>query len=284
LPVTLSRPGTLADALRLLAEQPLPVIAGGTDFYPARQGRPLPESALDLCGIEGLHGIARDAAGWRIGAATTWTEIAKADLPPAFDALRAAAREVGSIQIQNAGTIAGNLCNASPAADGVPPLLALDAVVECASLAGTRRLALSDFLLGPRKTALLPGELVTAILVPDLPADARSAFHKLGSRRYLVISIAMVAVLIAPDADGRVAVARVAVGAASPVARRLPAVEAALIGRPLDPALAATPFGDAALAPLAPIDDVRASADYRRGAVLELVRRAIADLAGASDG
>ncbi len=282
--MTLSRPGTLADALRLLAERPLPVIAGGTDFYPARQGRPLPEAALDLSGVAGLGGIARDGRGWRIGAATTWTGIAKADLPPAFDALRAAAREVGSIQIQNAGTIAGNLCNASPAADGVPPLLALDAVVECASCAGVRRLALSDFLLGPRKTALLPGELVTAILVPDLPAGARAAFCKLGSRRYLVISIAMVAVMIAPDADGRVAVARVAVGAASPVARRLPAVEAALIGRPLDPALSSTPFGDAALAPLAPIDDVRASAGYRRGAVLELVRRAIADLAGASDG
>ena len=282
--MTLTRPGTLSEALAILADRPLPVIAGGTDFYPARQGRPLPGAALDLTGIAGFRGIARDSAGWRIGAATTWTDIARASLPPAFDALHAAAREVGSVQIQNAGTVAGNLCNASPAADGVPPLLVLDAVVECASVAGTRRIALADFLLGPRKTALLPGELVTAVLVPDPPPGARAAFRKLGSRRYLVISIAMAAVLVATDPRGRIDLVRIAVGACSPVARRLPALEAALIGQHLGPELAAFDLTDDMLAPLTPIDDVRASARYRRDGAAELVRRALADLAETPDG
>ena len=99
-------------------------------------------------------------------AATTWSEIAAANLPPAFDALRQAAREVGSIQIQNRGTIAGNLCNASPAADGVPPLLALDAAVELASANGTRQLPLSEFITGYRRTARQPDEILSAVIVP----------------------------------------------------------------------------------------------------------------------
>ena len=106
------------------------------------------------------------AGGLRIGACTTWSAIRDAALPPAFDALRAAAAEVGGGQIQNAGTIGGNLCNASPAADGVPPLLALDAEVELASAAGTRRLPLAAFLRGPRRTDRRPGEMLTAVLIP----------------------------------------------------------------------------------------------------------------------
>ena len=138
------------------------------------------------------------------------------------------------MQIQNAGTIGGNLCNASPAADGVPPLLALDAEVELASAAGTRRLPLAAFLHGPRRTARRPDELLTAVLIPAAATEGRSAFLKLGARRYLVISIAMVAARLA-TADGRVTAAALAVGACGPVATRLPAVEAALVGHPPDP-------------------------------------------------
>ena len=137
--------------------------------------------------------IARDeAGGWRIGALTTWTDVAEAPtLPAAFDGLRAAARPIGGRQIQNAGTIAGNLVNASPAADGTPNLLALDAVVELASAArGVRRLPVGDFVTGNRSTVLAPDELVTAVLVPDAPpASPGPTFLKLGSRAYLVISI-----------------------------------------------------------------------------------------------
>src|SRR5690606_7295406 len=113
-----------------------------TDILPARrQGQP-PGDILDVTRLPDLRGIARDPHGWRIGAATTWAEIAAAPLPPAFDALQQAAREVGAVQIQNAATIAGNICNASPAADGVPPLLVLEAEVELVSPAGRRRLML----------------------------------------------------------------------------------------------------------------------------------------------
>src|SRR5262249_12973399 len=154
-----------------------------------------------------------------------------ASLPPLFDGLKLAAREVGGVQIQNAGTLAGNLCNASPAADGVPALLALDAVVELAGPGGERSLPLERFILGPRRTALQTGELATAIRVPKPRGAARSHFLKLGARKYLVISIVMVAATIEVAADGRVAAAKVAVGACSPVAQRLRMLEMRLAGQ-----------------------------------------------------
>jgi CO/xanthine dehydrogenase FAD-binding subunit len=267
------RPRCLEDALSALA-RPHVVLAGGTDFYPARVGRAIDEDVLDIGEIAILRGISANAAGWRLGATTTWSELIEADLPPLFDGLKQAAREVGGRQIQNAGTLAGNLCNASPAADGVPCLLALDATIEIAGPAGARRLPLTRFITGVRRTALAPGELVVAIHVPRPVHEARSAFLKLGTRRYLVISIAMAAATL-EIADGRVASARIAVGACSPVAERLPALEAALAGAPIDPRLAGR-VEVAHLAPLSPIDDVRGSAAYRSDAVVTVLRRLLA--------
>jgi CO/xanthine dehydrogenase FAD-binding subunit len=267
------RPRCLEDALSALA-RPHVVLAGGTDFYPARVGRAIDEDVLDIGEIAILRGISANAAGWRLGATTTWSELIEADLPPLFDGLKQAAREVGGRQIQNAGTLAGNLCNASPAADGVPCLLALDAAIEIAGPAGARRLPLRRFITGVRRTALAPGELVVAIHVPRPVHEARSAFLKLGTRRYLVISIAMAAATL-EIADGRVASARIAVGACSPVAERLPALEAALAGAPIDPRLAGR-VEVAHLAPLSPIDDVRGSAAYRSDAVVTVLRRLLA--------
>jgi CO/xanthine dehydrogenase FAD-binding subunit len=264
------RPHCLDEALTALA-RPHVVLAGGTDFYPARVGRAIGEDVLDIGGIAILRGISANSAGWRLGATTTWSELIEADLPPLFDGLKQAAREVGGRQIQNAGTLAGNLCNASPAADGVPCLLALDAEIEIASPTGSRRLPLRQFITGVRRTALAPGELVVAIHVPRPRHEARSAFLKLGTRRYLVISIAMAAATV-EVADSRVASARIAVGACSPVAERLPRLEAALAGAPLDGRLAER-VEAAHLAPLAPIDDVRGSAAYRSDAVVIVLRR-----------
>lgn len=269
------RPTNLDEALQALA-RPWTVLAGGTDFYPARVGRAIDEHVLDIGGIASLRGIAAGPNGWRLGATTTWSELCDAELPPLFDGLKQAAREIGGRQIQNAGTIAGNLCNASPAADGVPPLLALDATVELAGRAGTRRLPLSSFIVGNRRTALAPDELLVAIHVPAPAGDVRSAFVKLGARRYLVISIAMAAATLA-IADRRIVAACIAVGACAPVARRLPALEAALRGAPVD-ALAAC-VDASQLAPLSPIDDVRGSAGYRREAVVILLRRLLAGFA-----
>jgi CO/xanthine dehydrogenase FAD-binding subunit len=266
-----ARPTRIEDALELLARGGRLVLAGGTDFYPARVGKPLPADVLDLTGLRELRGIRETPAHWRIGATTTWSELLAARLPPAFDCLKLAAREIGGRQIQNAGTIAGNLCNASPAADGVPPLLALDASVEVAGLQGRRNVPLSEFIIGPRRTALEPGELVTAIVVPRPRHETRSGFLKLGARRYLVISIAMVAAVI--ERDGRaIAAARIAVGACSPVAKRLARLEGDVIrGR--------SEVRPEHLAPLSPIDDVRGSTAYRSDAVQVLLQRLLDQLA-----
>jgi CO/xanthine dehydrogenase FAD-binding subunit len=275
---TYLRPVSLENALAALAARRLTVLAGGTDFYPARVGRLIDEDVLDITAVAELRGI-RDADGWlRIGAAATWTELLEARLPRQLDALKLAAREVGGVQIQNAGTIAGNLCNASPAADGVPALLALDAEVELRASARSRRLPLAEFVLGNRSTACAPDELVTAVLVPKWGAHARSTFLKLGARRYLVISIAMVAAAVDIAADGAIRRACVAVGACSPAARRLPALEDELVGRRLGADLGEL-VAPRHLVPLAPISDVRGTAEYRNDAVVTLVRRALRQLA-----
>jgi CO/xanthine dehydrogenase FAD-binding subunit len=263
------RPDNLAAALAALDGGARP-LAGGTDIFVNRPSG----DVVDISRLPDLRGVSREGDALRIGATTTWSEIAAADLPPGFTALRQAAREIGALQIQNMGTIGGNLCNASPAADGVPPLLALDAEVELASPAGRRRLKLADFILGVRRTALRPGELLTAIIAPRPEALDASVFLKLGARRTLVISIVMTAVGLAVR-DGRVVEARVAVGAASPVARRLPLLEERLRGKPADASLGLFVTADAFDA-LAPIDDLRAAAGYRRDAAMTLTRRALA--------
>ena len=274
--MTYLTPQTLDQALAALASTRCQILAGGTDVFAALGDRPPRLPLLDITRIQGLRGIARDANGWRIGATTTWTDIVRAPLPGAFDGLKAAARQVGSGQIQNTGTLAGNLVNASPAADGVPALLALDARVELASPTGRRTVGLATFIEGVRRTVIAADEIVTAILIPALPDAAVGAFAKLGSRAYLVISIAMVAAVVVPG-GGRVAAARVAVGSCSPVAVRLPALERALVGLKLcDMAHAVTAEH---LATLSPIDDVRGSADYRAEAAATLLSRLLADLA-----
>jgi CO/xanthine dehydrogenase FAD-binding subunit len=273
------QPASLDEALAALAAGRRTVLAGGTDFYPARISRSVPEDILDISRLAGLRGIARDEAGWRLGALSTWSELIREPLPPLFDGLKQAAREIGGVQIQNAGTLSGNLCNASPAADGVPPLLALSAQVELRSVRGARCMSLADFVIGNRATACAHDELVSAIHVPAHAQRTRSAFVKLGARRYLVISIASVAVTLESGADGQVISAGVAVGACSPVPRRLPALERRLIEQPCDAALAAVPRSSD-LDELAPISDVRGSAAYRQEAVLTLMRRALGQVAG----
>jgi len=273
---TYLRPASLGEAMAALANARLTVLAGGTDYYPSKVGKPLADDILDISAIASLRGIRDEGSHWRIGATTTWSDIIAAGLPPLFDGLKLAAREIGGVQIQNAGTVAGNLCNASPAADGVPPLLALDARVEIADIAGSASIALADFVRGSRRTLLRQDQLLTAILIPKPAHAARSHFAKLGARKYLVVSIVMVAATLEIDA-ARVRAARVAVGAASAVALRLPLLEAALIGQACDASLGEH-AGPEHLAPLAPIDDVRASREYRLDAGLTLVRRVLSRL------
>lgn len=270
------RPDTLQAALDVLAERPVTIAAGCTDLFPATQARTLSGPVLDITGIDGLRGITHRGGMYRIGAATSWTDVIRADLPPGFDMLKQAAREVGSVQIQNSGTVAGNICNASPAADGVPCLLALGAEVEVASAKATRTLPLSEFVNGPRRTALTAGEMVTGIALPEEATRGASRFLKLGARKYLVISIAMVAVRLEVDAD-TVREAALAVGACSAVATRLREVEAALVGQGVE-GLSHRISDELVAAGLSPIDDIRADGPYRAHAAAELLRRAVDDL------
>jgi CO/xanthine dehydrogenase FAD-binding subunit len=277
-----AKPTTVDEALALLGEDRWRILAGGTDFYPAQGAKPFRDSILDINGLAELRGIAETDENWRIGARTTWTDIVRHKLPPAFDALKAAAREVGSVQIQNVASVAGNLCNASPAADGVPALLTLDADVELRSAAAIRHLPLGAFILGNRRTALQPGEMVTAVRVPKRSAVGTSAFVKLGARRYLVISIAMAAARLVVE-EGVIADMAIAVGSCSAVARRLVGVEAALCGHRIDEALADAVLS-APMDELSPIADVRGSAEYREQAAREIVVRAVRHAIGLDRG
>ena len=280
------RPSSLDDALGALGERPHRILAGGTDIYPAdaaavgwgRPGIDHPDSlpVLDVGALDALSGIRRYPNRTEIGALVTWTEALESGLPAWFDGVRSAAREVGGRQIQNRGTIAGNLCNASPAADGVPALLVLNARVRLQRRGGAREVPLEAFITGNRRTCLRPDELMTAIVVPAPAPAARSTFLKLGARRYLVISIAMVAACLEPR-DGRVHGVRLAVGACSEVAQRLTTLEARIEGVPA--AEAPDLVRDEDFSALSPLDDIRASAAYRRHGARVLVRRALDALA-----
>jgi CO/xanthine dehydrogenase FAD-binding subunit len=267
------KPRTLDEAMALLAAGEARILSGGTDFYPALGDRVVQGPVVDVSGLGELRGVSSEAGYFRIGGLTTWSEIIRTPLPRCFDALKSAAREIGGLQIQNRGTVAGNLCNASPAADGVPPLLALDAEVELVSKMAVRRIPLADFIVGSRKTQRKADELLTAVLIPRALEDASSTFVKLGARRYLVISISMVAVVVKVS-DRRILEARVAVGSCSAVARRLRVLEAELEGVSVRDGLREVVRPEH-LAPLSPIDDVRATAEYRMDASLRLVQRAL---------
>lgn len=280
--VRYEQPDSLEQSLALLADSPMTIVAGATDLYPRQTtpkvwGGDAPVDWLDISKVAGLRGVVEADEHYRIGCLTIWMDIQRADLPPYFDGLKGAAQEVGSKQIQNRGTVAGNLCNASPAADGVPPLLTLDARVDIRSSTRKRVVPLANFILGNRDTVLQPDELVVAIHVPKLSSQHHAAFTKLGARRYLVISIAMAAAVIELTPDRTLGDCRIAVGACSAVAQRFPRLEQELIGQSLDAGLASVSDPEW-FAGLTPIDDVRASATYRRHAAQTLTSRLLSTL------
>ena len=268
-------PATIEEALRLRDTGDSVIIAGGTDIYPASVDQAIHENIIDISRVDGLSAIESNDRNYRIGALITWTQMLEADLPPAFDALKLAAREVGSVQIQNVATVVGNICNASPAADGLPPLLALNAEIEIRSIDNVRIVPLSDFVLGNRETVLKANEMVTAILIPRSVDRDCSNFIKLGARKYLVISIAMVAANISLDANARIEQVKIAVGSCAAVAKRIPALEKSLVGLTKDDFAPNRLTDEHLLTVLSPIDDIRATKPYRLHAARILVTRAI---------
>ena len=273
------RPQTLDEALQIRAERPVTVLAGGTDVYPAKAARAgwgdmRHPDVLDISAIKDLRGISEEGDKLRLGALTTWTDLKRMVLPPAFAGYQMAAGQIGGAQVQNRGTLVGNICTASPAGDGIPCLMTLEADIELWSLGGSRTVPINEFFVGYRKTVVRSDEIVTAIQVPKPPPGERGRFAKLGARQYLVISIVMAASVLRVDEGGVIAAARVAVGACTPIALRLRGLERALLGhRIFDASQIAAPEHFSALSP---IDDIRSSAAFRKSAALDLVRDLLA--------
>jgi CO/xanthine dehydrogenase FAD-binding subunit len=270
-------PGTLAEALSIRAAErdAVRVVAGGTDVMVWQgAGVPLPPAYLSVWGLRELRGVRRLPGRLEIGALTTYTGLLRDEaVRRHFPALIDASRQVGAAQIQNRGTLGGNVINASPAGDTLPVLAVADAVLVVQSQArGVRRLPFSQFYLGYRKTALEPDELLTHLELPLPPDGARSAFAKVGSRRAQTISKVMAAIQARIDAEGRMVEVALAYGSVAPVIVRMPKTEAALRGERPSVALADR-LAPILTAEISPIDDVRSTADYRRFVAAGLLRR-----------
>jgi len=271
------RPSRLADAIELMTRQEARALSGGTDLAVAmRHGKTGPGLIVDLKGIAELAPRIERRDGFvEISANTVMTDIERhPHLQAVFPALVEAAEVVGSVQIRNRATIAGNLANASPAADTPPALLAFDAEVAIAGGNGPRLVPVDEFLVGYRATALAPSELITAVRLPDPEGTAGSAFLKLGVRKAMEISIVCVAASLSLAADGSITSAGIGLGSVAPRAIRPRSAEALLVGSHPSTELFAN-AGFAAGNESSPIDDLRAGADYRRAMVPILVRRAL---------
>jgi CO/xanthine dehydrogenase FAD-binding subunit len=272
----LRSPQTLVEALQMLrAAQPdgAPV-AGGTNLVPdLRSGRHCPKLLVDVSRLSDLHGIRREDGILSAGGGVTISELLASPLVAECAApLQAAARGFASPLVRNRATLAGNLVDASPAADTAPPLLVLDAEVDLLSQSGCRTVPLADFFTGVRKTVCHPDELVGSVHWHAPSPETGFSYYKLGLRKADAISVISVAVRLDVHPDGRVRQARVALGSAAPVPLRAYAVEKLLEDQALTPEILAE-AGHLAAEAVSPISDLRASASYRRRMADVLVQR-----------
>ena len=277
---TYHEPRTLAEGVRLLGEHPdAGIVAGGTDLVVAdRSGkRALPAALIAIHGLAELRGIKPgDRGATHLGALVTHAELeASALIRDSYSALSDAAALVGSPATRQMGTIGGNLSNASPAMEAGSPLLVFEATLELASSAGSRRMTVAEFLVGPARTALKPGEILTGVLLPQLPAGRTgSAYLRLEYRQAMEIAVVGAAALVSLDGSGRCTTARLSLTAVAPTCIRAVEAEAILSGQTLTAALI-DEAAAAAAAAAKPIDDVRGSAEYRREMVVVIAGRAL---------
>jgi len=257
-------------------------MAGGTDLLvrlrnaDGGDARPL----LLLNRIPELGSITQENSQIRIGAAATCSRIiADATIHEHAPILADAARQVGGPAIRNMASIGGNICTASPAGDTLPPLYLLEAELELLSPAGARRLPIADFILGPGKTALRPGELLSCVIIPTGQHFAVSRFEKVGRRKSLAISVASLSSLIKLSPDGTIGEARLAWGSVGPTIVRLNSLEQQLQGQQTG-ALDLHQIAEQVRNSLAPIDDIRATAAYRRSVSANLLVRLLESLHG----
>ncbi len=274
--MTVLLPRSLDEVCAELAARPdAELLAGGTDLMVGvNAGRHHPTTVIALDRVDDLQGWRRVGDAVELGAGLTYTELAQPELAQLVPVLAQAARTVGSPQIRNAGTIGGNLATASPAGDTLPGLLALDATVLVQSLGGRREISVGDFFVGPKRSALAPGEVIAGVRVPVL--DGPQEFLKVGTRNAMVIAVATVAVV----SDRTSRSIRVGLGSVGPTPLRTPEAEVWVSERIHWPQLAIDPvdlatFGTMVSAAARPIDDHRSTAQYRRHCVGVLARRAL---------
>lgn len=270
-------PDSVDAAVGHLADDPAAIlVAGGTDLMvEVNEGHRRPGGAVVVVNrIAELRSWRRDASSVTIGAAVSYREIETGPLAAIVPALAEAARTVGSPQIRNAGTLGGNLGTCSPAGDGLPVLAALDATVELASAGGRRTMTVADFMIGPKRTALGPGEMIVSITMPVI--DGRQGYAKVGVRNAMVIAVASACVVL----DRTHQRSAIALGSVGPTILRCPEAEE-LLNSSID--WTTFDVDDAALgrvgalvaAESRPITDHRSSAEYRRHAVGVLARRLV---------
>ncbi|HYT26897.1 MAG TPA: FAD binding domain-containing protein [Actinomycetota bacterium] len=271
----ISRPRTLEEAFDALDEMPAAhLLAGGTDFMvEVNFGHRRPPAVVGLRRVEELAGFELTADEVVLRAGLSWTEV-ETELDEELPALAAAARTVGSPQMRNAGTVGGNVGTASPAGDSLPVLAAMDATVVLVSRGGERRLPLSAFITGVKRTAIGPGEIIREVRVPRIRGPQH--FLKVGTRNAMVISIACAAVVL--DTEGRTV--RCGLGAVAPTPVRAPAAESFIAGAIDWDEVRASPeavarFGELAAAAASPITDHRSTAEYRRHALKVITTRAL---------
>ena len=280
-PFNFNAPATIEEACRLLAEGAGKVIAGGTDVIPQmRDNRFRAEHLIDLSHLQELSYILANDQTIAIGGLTNHRLLEDSTLLQAeAAALAQAAALVGGVQTRTRGTLAGNIANASPAGDTLPPLLILDAQVTLVSAAGERQMPLAEFLQGPGSTAISAQELIREISFARLPQDTKTVFTRLGNRRGMAISVVSVAALLRLGANDKGEEVRIALGAVAPKAVRCPPPAALLKGKRLTKARIER-AAETAVQECKPIDDLRASAEYRRHGVKILVTRSLQALAG----
>ncbi|HHE48331.1 MAG TPA: xanthine dehydrogenase family protein subunit M [Candidatus Acetothermia bacterium] len=260
--VEIVKPRDIAEAVRLVKEGGRP-LAGGTDlFVRIRKGIENPPFLVYLGELPELQGIRLREEGAEVGAGVTHAELLRSPLSARVPILRLAISALGAAAIREMGTLAGNLANASPAGDGLVPLYLLEATVRLAGPDGEREIPVEEFVLGPGKTALRPGEIIRSLWIPFPEGKPLPYFRKVGRRRALVIAVASLGALIWLEGDV-IGKARLALGSVAPTVLRPRQVEEALVGLPLEPE-ALRPAAELLSRATRPISDLRASADYRR--------------------
>lgn len=272
-------PETIAEAVDVLTNGEARALAGGTDLVPQlREGRRHAKCIVDLKHIPELTTIMQLPDGsMSIGAAASLSAVARHPVVASgYPAVAQSARLVGSLQIQNRASLGGNICNAAPSADAVPVLICLGARANIVSAQRRREIVVAELLLGPGRTALEPGELLTEVLLPPPPPRSVAAYLRFTPRREMDIAIAGAGTWICLDAQGVVSAARIVLAAVGPTPLRTERAEAVLLGeRPTSALLSEA--GRLAAEAARPISDTRASSDYRRTLVSVLTERALAD-------